>query len=92
MAHGVLCAHVGPDASRRPPVATTLRLRKPRLAVFLLDDRPPLVITAFWANGVGRSRSTAIGAIADRALLDVVVRASFAGSAVGMFTFGDSHR
>jgi hypothetical protein len=63
-----------------------------RLAVFLLDDRPALVIAAFWANGVGRSRSTATGAIADRALLDVVVRASFAGSAVGMFTFGDSHR
>ena len=63
-----------------------------QLAVFVLDDRPPLVITAFWANGVGRNSATAAGAIADRTLLDVVMRASFAGTAVGMFAFGDSHR
>ena len=63
-----------------------------QLAFFLLDDGPSLVIAAFRANRVGRNSGAALRAIADLTLLDVVVGASFASSAVGMFAFGDSHR
>jgi hypothetical protein len=62
-----------------------------RLAFFVLDHCPSLVIATFGANCVGRNSTAALGAIADLTPLYAMVRASFAGSAVGMFTFRDSH-
>jgi hypothetical protein len=61
------------------------------LAFFVFDNGPTLVVTTFGANGVGRNGRATLRAIADLTLLDVVVGASFASSAVGMFSFGDSH-
>ena len=58
----------------------------------MLNDGPPLVIAAFRANRMGRNSSAALRAIADLTLLHVIVGASFAGSAIGMFALWDSHR
>jgi hypothetical protein len=62
------------------------------LAFFVLDDSAALVIATFWTDRMGRDCNAALRAIADLTLLHVVVRASFAGTAVGVFAFGDSHR
>ena len=58
----------------------------------MLDDSPTLVIPAFRANRVGWNGATALRTVADLTLLDMVVRASFACTAVGVFTLWNSHR
>ena len=58
----------------------------------MLDDSPSLVIPAFRANRVGRDGNIALWAIANLTLLDAVVGASFACTAVGVFSLGNSHR
>ncbi len=62
------------------------------LVLVVLDDGPPLVIAAFGANRMGWNRGAALRAVADLALLDMVVSASTASSGVGVFSFWDSHR
>jgi hypothetical protein len=62
------------------------------LAFFVLDDRAALIVATFRTNRVGRDSTAALRAVADLTSLDSVVRASFAGSAVGVFAFWDSHR
>ena len=61
------------------------------LLVTRLDKGSPLVITALWADRVGRDRAAALRAISDLTLLDVIVAAAFAGSTVAVFSLRDSH-
>lgn len=63
-----------------------------RLAVFVLNDRTSLIISALGADCVGRYRGAALRAVADLALFNTIVRASFTSSAVRVFSFRDSHR
>lgn len=65
---------------------------KRRLAVFVLDDSTTLIVSAFWADRVGRYRGAALRAVADLTLFHTIVRASFTSSAVRVFSFRDSHR
>lgn len=58
----------------------------------MLDDGPTLVVPTFRANRVGWDRVVALWAVADLTPLDMVMGASFACSAVGMFALGNSHR
>ena len=67
-------------------------LRDPPLVFFVLDDGPTLVIAALGTNRVRRDGTAALRAVTDLAALDVVVGASLAASAVGVFSLGDSHR
>lgn len=63
-----------------------------RLAVFVLDDGTPHVVSALRADRMSRYRGTALRTVADLALFDTIVRASFTSSAVRVFSFWDSHR
>ena len=65
---------------------------QPGLAFLRLDQRPPLVITTLGADRVGRNGTAALGAIRDLAFFDAVMRSALAGTAIGMFAFGDGHR
>ena len=56
------------------------------------DDGPALVITTLGTNGMGGNSGAALRAIANLTPFDVVVAASFAGSAVGMLAFWNSHQ
>ena len=58
----------------------------------MLHDGPTLVITALGADRVSRNGRTALRAVADLTLFDAIVRTPLAGSAVGVFSFWDSHR
>ena len=58
----------------------------------MFDNRAALVVTAFRADRVCWDSVAALGAVPDLAFLDPIMTASFAGTAVRMFAFWDSHR
>ena len=57
-----------------------------------LYDGASHVVATLGTDRVGGDSSAALGAVADLTLLHVIVAASFTCSAVGVFSFWDSHR
>jgi len=61
------------------------------LLALLLDDRPSHVVAATRADDMRRDRRAAVRARAQLTGLQAVMRATMAGTRVGLFAFGDRH-